>query len=233
MAPARAIGLAFLGIAALASVVYAASLAFPQSPKTSTQPTSVAALSASPTATAAAAVSSASPIPTAQAPRETSVLAAPVSPRATASGAQQSTDSGSQAPAPQATAVPAAGLIDGAVETAGARTSQPPFYPYEVQPGDTVLSIASRYGVAARSISVASGLTDADALSVGDVLTVPSQSGWLYRVQANQSLDVVAAEFGVPVELVRSANPSLGSGLPPVNTVVLIPYPEAAISLSK
>ena len=50
-----------------------------------------------------------------------------------------------------------------------------------MQPGDTVKFVAQMYGVSPASISQASGLQNPDSLRIGQVLTIPSQPGWLYR----------------------------------------------------
>ena len=42
--------------------------------------------------------------------------------------------------------------------------------------------------------------SDPNLLQPGQVLTIPRDSGWLYRVQPNETLEQIAARFGVSVQ---------------------------------
>jgi stage VI sporulation protein D len=44
---------------------------------------------------------------------------------------------------------------------------------YVVQEGDTLSSIAQRYGVSVQALQTANGISDPDALLVGQVLVIP------------------------------------------------------------
>src|SRR5690606_12886313 len=90
--------------------------------------------------------------------RAPAAAAAPPAP-----GAATGTTAG-QAPAPAAVAPP--GTEADAV-----------FRAYTVQPGDTLRSVADRFGVSAASIARESGLANPDTLPVGHVLTIPTQPG--------------------------------------------------------
>lgn len=50
-------------------------------------------------------------------------------------------------------------------------------FTYTVQPGDTLWSIAARYGVTPAQILRANNLTDADFIYVGQVLRIPGTGG--------------------------------------------------------
>jgi LysM repeat protein len=69
-----------------------------------------------------------------------------------------------------------------------------------VKPGDTLNRVATELGVTGESIIRASGLADPNLLVPGQVLTVPRDSGWLYRVQPNDTLEQIAARFGMSVD---------------------------------
>ena len=103
-----------------------------------------------------------------------------------------------------------------------AQTSPQPYFAYRVQPGDTLRFVASMYGVSSTSVAQASGLRNPDKLQVGQILTVPRESGWLHRVQAGETLDQVAAAYGVPTDLVERAN-GLASAQVSQGVVLLIP----------
>jgi putative chitinase len=96
-----------------------------------------------------------------------------------------------------------------------------------VQAGDTVKFIAQMYGVSAASIAQASGLRNPDLLRVGQVLTIPAQPGWLYRVQSDETLDQIAARTGVASDAIASASGLTVASVRP-GDVILIPDLAAA-----
>jgi LysM repeat protein len=98
-----------------------------------------------------------------------------------------------------------------------------------VQPGDTVKFVAQMYGVSPASISQASGLQNPDYLRIGQVLTIPAQPGWLYRVQAGESLDQIAARTGVATAIIASASNLATDAVRP-GDVILIPDQAAVVS---
>jgi LysM repeat protein len=83
------------------------------------------------------------------------------------------------------------------------------------------------FGVSPASVAQASGLQNADLLRVGQVLTVPSQPGWLYRVQSGETLDQIAARTGVPTALIVSASNLTMDAVQP-GDVILIPDQSSA-----
>ncbi len=87
-----------------------------------------------------------------------------------------------------------------------------------VRQGDTLGAIASRHGVSVTSLASANGIRNADVLSVGRSLTVPSGlrgrgpdalSG-TYTVRPGDTLSAVAARFGVSIGSIVRQN-GLGS----------------------
>jgi LysM repeat protein len=70
---------------------------------------------------------------------------------------------------------------------------------YSVRAGDTLNRVAAEFGVPGESIMRASGLADPNLLVPGQVLTIPRESGWLYRVQPDETLDTIALRFGINV----------------------------------
>jgi LysM repeat protein len=97
---------------------------------------------------------------------------------------------------------------------------------YKVQPGDTVRFIARTYGVSSASIVQASGLSNPDFLRIGQVLTVPSQPGWVYRVQSGETLDQIAARSGVSSDRIATASGMTAASIGP-GDVILIPDQSA------
>jgi putative chitinase len=89
--------------------------------------------------------------------------------------------------------------------------------------------IAQTYGVSTASIAQASGLRNPDLLRVGQVLTVPDQPGWLYRVQPGETLDQIASRTGISGDSIASAS-GLSAASVTVGDVLLIPDQSAAQS---
>lgn len=89
--------------------------------------------------------------------------------------------------------------------------------------GDTVKFVASLYGVSPASIAQASGLQNPDRLRIGQVLTVPIEPGYLYRVQPGETLDQIAARTGVSSQIILSASQVATTDNVQPGDVILIP----------
>lgn len=82
---------------------------------------------------------------------------------------------------------------------------------YVVKPGDTLYSIAARYGTTVEAIMRANGLPNA-TIYAGQTLVIPtggsgaSASGGSYVVQAGDTLYGIARRFGVSVDALAAAN---------------------------
>ena len=79
----------------------------------------------------------------------------------------------------------------------------PPFFPYEVQRGDTVGKIARRFGINPETILFNNWeIRDGDQLEVGATLTIPPRDGVVYTVRLGDTLFDVALNYAAEVEAV-------------------------------
>lgn len=84
---------------------------------------------------------------------------------------------------------------------------------YTVRNGDTLWSIASRFGLAPSTLVWANSLTNADVLVVGQPLVIPPVNGTLHRVEQGDTLEGIAERYGVKVDqIVGFAANGLGGG---------------------
>lgn len=86
---------------------------------------------------------------------------------------------------------------------------------YTVRNGDTLRSIADRFGLQPSTIVWANSLTNADVLVAGQPLTIPPINGVIHHVADGETLEGVAARYGVkPADIVAFAPNGLGGGSP-------------------
>lgn len=82
---------------------------------------------------------------------------------------------------------------------------------YTVKRGDSLYSIARRYGTDVETLTRDNGLARPEALSVGEILVIPEPKS-VYTVREGDTLYSVAQQFGVSVGELWRNNPFLGGG---------------------
>ena len=103
----------------------------------------------------------------------------------------------------------------------------PIFYRYEVQEGDNLTLIAARFGIDKQFIlwNNADVIDNADALSVGEMLQVPSVEGVIHAVRLGETLTEIVSQYDADV---RDVIDFPGNGLSDPNllregSMVLVP----------
>jgi murein DD-endopeptidase MepM/ murein hydrolase activator NlpD len=86
---------------------------------------------------------------------------------------------------------------------------------YVVRNGDTLWSIAERFGLQPSTIVWANSLNNADVLAIGQPLIVPPVNGVIHRISTGETIEAVAERYGVnPTEIAAFAPNGLGGGSP-------------------
>lgn len=180
------------------------------------------------------------PLPT---PPETSaqagaqVQAPPQEPKATAylelQTARMSQKQVTVAGAATATGSLVAAGSTGQAEVAAAvkAEARPKVQEYTVVSGDTVESIAQRFGIKSETVLWANDLNADDLLQVGEALQIPGVDGIIQKVHAGDTLWDLALEHDADMDAIVQANPDIDPGVLQPGQVVLIPGGKPAARL--
>lgn len=106
--------------------------------------------------------------------------------------------------APSATPTPAALTSEAPAEV------QPAYFTYTIQPGDSVSSIAERFGIDPQYIiwNNPHVSDDPDLLVVGANLMIPSVNGIVYTVTLGDTLNDIASYYQIDAESISSFGPN-------------------------
>jgi LysM repeat protein len=117
--------------------------------------------------------------------------------------------------------------------------SAAPFIEYRVRKGDSLGSIATRFGVSPQEISKANDLRNDDLVYTGEQLRIPTKNSRpvTYTVRKGDSLASIAANQGVSAQSIASANKLRNADLLQVGQILAIPGgksnpPEPAVTSS-
>jgi surface antigen len=101
---------------------------------------------------------------------------------------------------------------------------------YTAQAGDTISSLATKFGVTSDSIRWSNGLSG-DSVAAGTKLTIPPVNGIVYSVKAGDTPDSLAAKFGANKDQIIAYNDAEISGLQ-VGEQIIIPNATQAVAYS-
>ena len=98
-------------------------------------------------------------------------------------------------------------------------------YLYTVAQGDTVFTLAAKFGLSIQTLAWANGFTSATIaqLHVGQQIWIPPTDGVLYTTNSGDTVASVAAKFGVPLTTVLAYNQLASPGLLSPGTKLMLP----------
>jgi murein DD-endopeptidase MepM/ murein hydrolase activator NlpD len=86
------------------------------------------------------------------------------------------------------------------------REEPPGLSTHLVSRGETLLSIAARYGISPQTLAYNNGLTDSGQVRPGRTLVITPPNVAVYAVGEGETLDAIAARYGADPEAVRALN---------------------------
>ncbi|MCL4295085.1 MAG: LysM peptidoglycan-binding domain-containing protein [Anaerolineae bacterium] len=107
-------------------------------------------------------------------------------------------------------------------------TPTPIFVFHPVKAGETLISIASKYGITSEALLAANNIRDPANLEVGQDLLIPPKDGLRvpvvpHTVAAGDTLLSIAAKYGSSVKKILAANPQLKADDLPVGKSIAVP----------
>jgi len=105
---------------------------------------------------------------------------------------------------------------------AGGSKSRKDIQKYTTVNGDTVSSLASKFGITSDSIRWSNNLTG-DSIPTGKLLTIPPRNGVVYKVARGDTIDSIAQKYHADKNQLITFNDIEISGLPPIGENILIP----------
>ncbi len=102
---------------------------------------------------------------------------------------------------------------------------------YTVVNGDTISTIADRFGISIRTVLWANGLSETDYIKPGQSLKIPPLSGYLYTIKKGDTLAAIAKKYKGDVEEILTANDLPAADAIEVGQEIIIPggEPPAAV----
>ena len=105
---------------------------------------------------------------------------------------------------------------------------------YTVKSGDTLWSVAKKFGISVDELKKANNLTS-NSLSIGQKLVIPSEkettSQNVYTVQSGDTLYSIAKKYDVSVDAIKEAN-NLPNNILTIGQILIIPTEETDYILS-
>jgi len=109
---------------------------------------------------------------------------------------------------------------------------------HTVQPGDTLLGLATTYDVPMAAIQLQNGMGDSTVVQVGQVLAIPPRAGWegasrfwvVHVVEAGETLVGIARNYGLKAETIETANGLTDADLIVIGQELVLPLDAPAVT---
>ena len=102
--------------------------------------------------------------------------------------------------------------------------ARPEIHGYAVQPGDTLLGIADKFGISLDTLRWANGISDVNGLiAIDQKLMIPPVNGVLVTVKDGDSLAALATKYQVPASAIQEYNLLRDPESLPAGTQLMIP----------
>lgn len=113
-------------------------------------------------------------------------------------------------------------------------------FPYAISPGDTLSSIARRFGTTVSALITANPGINPNSLHVGQIIciSVPKQQGPAcpaanyYVINRGDTLYAIARNFNVTVQQILSVNPNINPNALRAGQVICIPVAPSPVSIT-
>lgn len=92
---------------------------------------------------------------------------------------------------------------------------------YTTVAGDTLTSLASKFGVTSDSIRWSNGLGSSDAVTVGQNLYIPPVNGIVYTVASGDTVDSLANKYKASSDKIAAYNDAEQAGLTPGDHIII------------
>ncbi len=92
------------------------------------------------------------------------------------------------------------------LQSAHSRDTEPQFYFYRVQQGESIYSISRKMGMSMDSLVSLNSMDNAHRVSVNDKLIIPTVPGILYTVKSGDTIKKIAEKYSIDVDDIISAN---------------------------
>lgn len=99
------------------------------------------------------------------------------------------------------------------LNTASSASLKATFLKYVIQSGDTLSSIAMRFGVTTDSIKWSNNISDVNSIKPGTIIEVPSINGIIYTVKSSDTLASLASKYKSQAALIEAQNDLYGESL--------------------
>ncbi len=109
---------------------------------------------------------------------------------------------------------------------------------HTVQPDDTLLGLATEYGVPMAALQLHNGMGDSTVVQVGQVLSIPPQAGWegasrfwvVHVVKAGETLVGIARTYGLKAAELKAVNGLTDADLIVIGQELVLPLDAPAVA---